>query len=112
MVDMSDYLPTVAEIAGLKEADVPRDGISFAPVLFGQPDHRKTREWIYIELRNKSCVRSLDWKLYRDGRFFNLQQDPGEKSSLKADLLTGEAKQNHAELTKVLRELQGPLTQP
>ena len=109
MVDMSDYLPTVAEIAGLKAADVPRDGISFAPVLFGQPDQRKTREWIYIGLKNKSCVRSPDWKLYRDGRFYNVEQDPGEKSLLKADQLTGNAKQNHAELTKVLSELQGPL---
>ncbi|WP_417390414.1 sulfatase-like hydrolase/transferase [Gimesia sp.] len=112
MVDMSDYLPTVAEIAGLKQPDVPRDGISFAPVLFGKPEQRQTREWIYIELRNKSCVRSPEWKLYRDGRFFNVAQDPGEKSPLKSDQLTGTAKQKYAKLASVLDDLQGPLPQP
>ena len=109
MVDLTDYLPTLAEVAGLKNDGVPRDGISFAPVLLGNADRRRQRPWIFIEHRGKRCVRSHDWKLYDDGRFFNLRSDPDESSTLAKDQLTGEAARNYAELNKALTNLKGSL---
>lgn len=108
MVDLTDYLPTVAEVAGLKDDGVSRDGVSFAEVLSGDFGMDR-RDWIFIEHRGKRCVRSPNWKLYDDGRFFDLKQDPDEKSPLKPAQLTGNAKRNHTQLQQTLDELQGPL---
>lgn len=82
MVDLTDLLPTVVEVAGLENDGIDRDGISFAPTLFGQARSSK-RDWIYIEHRGKRCVRSKDWKLYGDGRFYDMNKDPLEKSPIK-----------------------------
>lgn len=108
MVDLTDYLPTVADVAGLKDDGVPRDGVSFAEVLKGASG-KERRDWIFIEHRGKRCVRSLNWKLYDDGRFFDLKQDPLEKSPLKTDELSGKAKRNYASLQDTLTKMQGPL---
>ena len=55
MIDSSDLLPTLAEIAGAKlpESTI-LDGRSFAPQLHGQQGH--PRDWIFIEL-GKELVR-------------------------------------------------------
>jgi arylsulfatase A-like enzyme len=109
MVDLTDYLPTLSEVAGLEDDGVPRDGISFAPVLLGQPDRARKRPWVFFELRGTRCVRSPRWKLYDDGRFFDLKNDPGEKDSLDQGRRDGEAERNFAELSRVLGGLKGPI---
>ncbi len=103
MVDLTDLLPTVAEIGGVPDDGVKRDGISFAPVLFGK-ERAKSRPWIYIENRGKRCVRSLAWKLYDDGRLFDMKKDPAEKSPLAKDA----KKRQRAELQAVLDEIVAP----
>ena len=109
MVDLTDLLPTLAEVAGLNDDGVPRDGVSFAPLLLGKSDRGRQRSWIFIQLRGNRCVRSPGWKLYDDGRFFNLSSDPGESNSLGKEPLGGEAGRRHAELSNVLMGLRGPL---
>jgi len=109
MVDLTDNLPTLAEVAGLEDDGVPRDGISFAPVLLGSPDRSRQRPWIYTELRGKRCVRSPEWKLYGDGRFFDLKNDPAESSPLDTEELADQAARKHAELSEALANLKGPL---
>lgn len=109
MVDPTDYLPTLAEVAGLEEDGIPRDGVSFAPALLGTSDESRQRRWVYLEVRGTRCVRSRDWKLYGNGRFFDLRNDPGEKSPLGTGRLTGETGRAHEELIKVLNGLEGPL---
>ncbi|WP_197455742.1 sulfatase-like hydrolase/transferase [Stieleria neptunia] len=104
MVDLTDYLPTVAEIAGLGDEDVFRDGISFAPLLFGDTRKRQ-RDWIYSEHRGKRSIRSPQFRLYDDGRFFDLVTDPQEQQALAIDELPDEAKQEHARLQRRLNEL-------
>ncbi len=106
MVDLTDLLPTMAELAGLDEDGVSRDGISFAPVVLGQ-DEGERRSWIYTELRGKRCVRSLEWRLYDDGRFFHLKKNPDEATSLDVNALSAEAKAKYAELSEVLAKMQG-----
>jgi len=108
MVDLTDYLPTIADVAGLPDDGVKRDGISFAPVLFGKK-RIPQRPWIYVDLRGRRCVRSPDWKLYDDGRFYDLKKDPTEQSPIRRDQLKGEAVAARAKLAAALGKLKGPL---
>ena len=105
IVDLTDYLPTLAEVAGLDDDGVPRDGISFAPLLLDGPERGRQRTWVYFEVGGKRCLRSRSWKLYDDGRFFDLRNDPLEAGSLGQGQLTGEAADQAAELTKILNGL-------
>lgn len=101
MVDLTDLLPTLAELAGAEPDAVERDGISFAPLLFGEKRVRE-RPWVYIENRGKRAVRSPRWKLYGDGRFFDLQTDPLERKPLKITGVNAEALEARAELEEAL----------
>ena len=84
MMDFSDLLPTLAELGG---AGIPPgetlDGTSFAPVLRGGPG--EGRAWVFAEHRGRSWVRTRDWKLYRDGRFFHVADDPEETQAIPSD---------------------------
>ncbi len=84
MMDFSDLLPTLAELGS---AEVPPgetlDGTSFAPVLRGEPGGG--RDWVFAEHRGRSWVRTRDWKLYRDGRFFHMTADPDETQAVGSD---------------------------
>ena len=112
MVDLTDFLPTLAALAGLEDEDVPRDGVSFAPVLLGSRERGDHREWVYLEHQGRSCLRSRDWKLYDDGRFFDLKNDPHESTSLSKEQLSGDARRQHAELTRILNGPAGRLRRP
>ena len=81
MVDFTDFLPTLAEIGSATLLDQQLDGHSFASVL-ETPCASGVREWIYTEHRNKRCVRSKDFRLYDNGKLFNVINDPNEQSSL------------------------------
>jgi arylsulfatase A len=84
LVDFSDFLPTVAELAG---ADLPEDraldGYSLVPILKG--DELGSREWVYQEWEGKAWIRNKDWKLYLNGDLFDMQNDPFEKSPITSD---------------------------
>lgn len=74
-----DWLPTLLEIAGAKDATPPNiDGVSFAPTLFGRPQPPKT--FLYRESPGnggQQSVRVGHFKAYRG----NL--NPGPKASNK-----------------------------
>ncbi len=106
LVEMTDLLPTLAEVGGVETQDVTRDGISFAPILFGQ-QRSVEREWIYLDHRGKRGVRSRNWKLYANGRFYDLRSDAGEKQPLKLGGLSQQGADQHAMLNRVLDELAG-----
>lgn len=87
LVDFSDSLPTALEAAG---APVPcgLDGQSFLPQLCGKVG--SPREWIYCyycprpeRTQPARFVRDQRWKLYGDGRFFDVVNDPAEKHPLE-----------------------------
>lgn len=77
LIDFTDVYPTFAEAAGvnLKEDD-PQDGVSFYSSLVGKDGPR--RDWLlchYQPYWNKvpgQFVRTQNYKLYRDGRFFDI----------------------------------------
>jgi arylsulfatase A len=96
LVSSADFLPTLCEAAGI---DVPAnaDGVSFLPQLRGEAG--RPREWLYAwySPRQKADLSVKEWawdsryKLYRDGRFFDLAADPDEAAPLKTDGLGAEA---------------------
>lgn len=86
LVDMSDFLPTVLEAAG---APVPEglDGQSFLPQLRGE--RGTPREWIHCyycprpeKTKPVRFTRDQRWKLYDDGRFFDIANDVLEQQPL------------------------------
>jgi arylsulfatase A-like enzyme len=85
-----DFLPTAAEIAGVK-APANTDGISYLPALLGQP--QRAHDFLYWELEIKNigsqAVRMSDWKALRHGRngaleLYDLSKDLGEKNDVAA----------------------------
>jgi arylsulfatase A len=87
LVDFSDFLPTLLEAA---DAPVPDglDGRSFLPQLRGEAG--SPREWIYCyycprpeRTQPVRFVRDQRWKLYGDGRFFDIANDPAERDPLE-----------------------------
>lgn len=104
LVDVSDLLPTLAEIAGSatpKQADL--DGQSFAPLLRGL--ERSARKWVYAEHKLAGCVRNHRWKLHHDGRLFDLVEDPQEATPLDGSTLTAEARAERDKLQHALESI-------
>ncbi|MEK6239189.1 MAG: sulfatase-like hydrolase/transferase, partial [Planctomycetales bacterium] len=103
LVDFSDFLPTFAELA---KASVPEgiDGRSFACRLkSGKPS---PRTWAFAEGRGKRFVRTVKWKLYSDGRLFDVAADSLEtKQGIARD---GDAAEARAALQKALDNLGQP----
>lgn len=86
LVDFSDFLPMLLEAAGAAVPD-SLDGRSFLPQLTGRRGN--PREWVYVyscprpERQNPvRFVRDQRWKLYGDGRFFDVRNDPLEQNPL------------------------------
>lgn len=89
LIDFSDFFPTFAQVAG---TEVPEnltvDGKSFLPQIKGE--RGSPREWVFCHYDPRwsnwkpSCfVRDKRWKLYDDGRLYNLHTDPLEKSPVR-----------------------------
>jgi len=113
LVDFTDFLPSLAEAAGTDvPATVGGDGHSFIPVLKGTVP--STRDWIFChyirngvrpkpamaakvaaELTKQEAAkkkktmgrfaRNQRYKLYEDGRLYDVQRDVLEKQALEAD---------------------------
>jgi len=81
LIDFSDFMPTFAELAG---AELPPkrtiDGRSFAAQLRGKKG--RPRQWAYCQWKGKAWVRTKKWKLYRDGRLYNVEKDALEQSPI------------------------------
>ncbi|MHC4659581.1 MAG: sulfatase-like hydrolase/transferase [Planctomycetota bacterium] len=81
LIDFSDFMPTFAELAGTTPPkDRVVDGVSFAPQLKGKKGN--PRAWAYCQSGAKAWVRTKRWKLYRDGRLYDMQNDHLEKSPI------------------------------
>ena len=69
LVDFSDWLPTLVELAG-GAAPEGLDGVSHASRLRGGDGG--ARRWAYASRRGNRWVRTQRWKLYDDGRLFDM----------------------------------------
>lgn len=110
LVDFSDFLPTLVEFAGAEpEPGAVLDGRSFLPQLQGEPG--TPREWLYCYYNPRPgkadwpevrYVQDARFKLYGDGRLYDLVDDPLEERPLERDGLAVEAE-------AALRKLRGAL---
>ncbi len=87
LIDFSDMLPTLAETAGVDPAKYSSDGQSFYPLLAGLLDQTKEQVFIHYTPRwggrdHSRWVMDDNYKLYRDGSFYNTLTDPLEKEPL------------------------------
>jgi len=79
LIDLSDFFPTLAELAGSKlPAGLTIDGKCFAPQLRGQSGGWP-REWIFVELGRHWYERDLGWKLNEAAELFDMSGAPFEE---------------------------------
>ncbi|MCH2205532.1 MAG: sulfatase-like hydrolase/transferase [Lentisphaerales bacterium] len=87
LIDFTDFLPTIVDAGGgIIPTERQLDGISFLPTLTG--NNGPQREWVYssyfnkYNLLRKDFIRTQRWKLYDDGSFYDISNDPQEKNSI------------------------------
>ncbi len=82
LADFSDLLPTFCNLAG---AEVPQelviDGRSFANVVLGRAP-KGPRDVIFNQFGKVRVVRNLRYKLYSDGRLYDVSRDFDETRDL------------------------------
>ncbi|MDA7920704.1 sulfatase-like hydrolase/transferase [Verrucomicrobiales bacterium] len=106
LIDFTDFYTTLAEAAGnTRNADDPIDGRSFLPQLQGESGN--PREWVlcnYQPYWNKEpgqFARTANYKLYRDGRYYEVPADLDEANDL-ASSVDGDAARIRDELHMLL----------
>ena len=88
------------------------DGHSFLPLLRGEVE--EIRDWIFTDYRpgmpkkgiaNASFAYDRSFKLYSDGRFYNLASDVREERPLRETELTSDAAAARATIQGVLQKM-------
>ncbi|MHC4995248.1 MAG: sulfatase-like hydrolase/transferase [Planctomycetota bacterium] len=107
LIDFTDFYATLAETAGHKlGADDPFDGRSFFPRLMNQTGN--PRDWVlchYQPYWNKTpgqFARTAEFKLYRNGGFFNVPLDMEEANDLGSGAQTERASAAYRRLKAIL----------
>jgi arylsulfatase A-like enzyme len=108
LVDTTDFLPTIAAVTGAPPTSgVELDGRSFLPQLQGEEGD--SREWVFCHydpgwgnFERARFARDQRWKLYDDGRLFDVPADPLEERPLEAGTEGGEAGAARQRLQRVL----------
>ncbi len=102
LVDFTDWLPTLVDLAG---GEMPEglDGVSHARRLRGGPGG--ARRWAFASRRGQSWVRTQRWKLYDDGRLFDLDGRRDEGAAVGIRDQSSPASEARAELSAALRSL-------
>ncbi len=107
LVGFTDFYATLAELVHAPESSSQCDGLSLLPQLF--QTRGATREHIYCHYDSRwggtakyraRFVYDQNYKLYHNGQFFNVANDPLEKSPIEA---------NTAELAQIRKAFQGVL---
>lgn len=79
----TDFLPTLATLAGTVPDEIESDGVDLGPLLFrGKPLPERMLFW---RAQSDRAVRSGPWKLFSDGNrteLYNLDDDLGEHHNL------------------------------
>ncbi len=82
LVDFSDIFPTLCELASSRvPGSVQIDGKSFAHYLRGG-SARQPREWVLAQYGHDRVIREARYKLYSNGRFYDVLNDPLETQNL------------------------------
>lgn len=120
LIDASDFLPTLAELAGIEiPGDWPVDGVSFVPSFFGENAKAREASFFWYDPRPgwdkekfSRHIFALDhhYKLFSDGRLFDISGD-GFKEILIQGELSPEALAAKSRLQALIDEnLSGPMS--
>lgn len=109
LVDFSDFLPTICEVADVEVSrELKIDGRSFYPQLLGEKG--SPREWIYMWYsraggsKGQEYARNQRYKLYANGKFFDVLNDDLEQKPLLTESLTLEQREVKDRLDAVLKQ--------
>ena len=88
LIDLTDFLPTLMDATRTAlPDDFVTDGLSFYPQLLGEA--AMTRSWIFCHyapnwngLPHRRFVHDREWKLYEDGSFYRIADDPDEQHAV------------------------------
>ncbi|HEY6167234.1 MAG TPA: sulfatase-like hydrolase/transferase [Verrucomicrobiae bacterium] len=114
MIDVTDFLPTICEAADVKvPSELKIDGRSFLPQLRGE--RGSPRDGLYVWYNPSGgptakfeFAHDAHYKLYADGKFYNVAKDDLEKSPLVDPALAAGAKVAKAKLQSLLDQNKGP----
>ncbi len=108
LIEFSDFFATLSDIVdGLADTD----GQSFYPLLMGEDFQARQNAFVHYDpqwgtrvnqYRNQ-FVRTLDFKLYRDERFYKISEDILEKSPLNQESLSADESIVKSDLEKELQ---------
>ena len=86
LIDFTDFFPTLCGLAGIELNQWVGDGQRFDMTFSGG---KGSRDWIYSwyysgkkHLPTAEFAQNSQFKLYEDGRLFNIREDPGEQQPL------------------------------
>lgn len=107
-IDFTDFYATLAEAAGVTLGeDDPVDGRSFLPRLKGEAG--TPRDWVLTHYQpywgkreGAQFARNQTYKLYRDGRFYDVPADLKEERNLSAGLAGERGETARTRLNRVL----------
>ncbi len=111
LVDFTDFLPSILEVASV---DIPKefttDGLSFYSQLIGKAE--SVRDWVFChydpnwgKFNASRFVHNKDWKLYGDGRIYNISNDLQELNPINEVTLSQEQKQTIDKFKLVLAKM-------
>lgn len=117
IVDASDFVPTLLDMAGTRLAPgAPTDGISFAPRLFGEKTNPRQAAFFWYDPRPgwdkerfHRSVFAVDrhYKLFRSGRLFRLGDRPLQETPVDPLEMTEADKAARQKLAAFLRKTLG-----
>ena len=121
LVDASDFVPTLLELAATPSDSVTTDGISFAPALFGESKSPRETAFFWYDSRpgwDKERFRrsvfavNRDYKLFRSGRLYRLGDLPLQESAVDPLAMTETDRQARQQLQAHIDRMLGDAPEP
>jgi len=117
LIDATDFLPTICAATSVPvPAELKIDGRSFLPQLRGEKG--QPRDWLYAWYNPSGGAKAKEefahdaqYKLYTDGRFYNVEKDDNEKNQLTDAVLDDAGKAAKAKLAAALKQFEGSRTE-
>lgn len=110
LIDFTDFVPTLMDIAASGvPADFHTDGLSFHKQLLSKKT--KVRDWVYCSYdprwgprKATAWAHDKQWKLFEDGRFYNIEKDPLELKPIPDEALTSDSRKAKEKLAHALSQ--------
>jgi arylsulfatase A-like enzyme len=122
LVDSTDFVPTLRDAAGKPlGAELQLDGVSFYPRLLGRVG--QGREWVFChfdprpgwdkdQFTKLRFARDRRYKLYGDGRLFDVSRDALEESPMRTEEAAPALREIRQRLAAVLDRMPNPESAP